>query len=53
MNVIVTIEPKSEGNRLAGRSPWPVGYFERTYGCLADDPLVIPDDPVPSPEDAE
>ncbi len=38
-DVIFTIQPKP-----AHRS-WPPGYFERTYGCIADDPMAVPDDP--------
>ena len=39
-DVIVTIRPKSL------HSSWPAGYFERTYGCLADDPMTVPEDAV-------
>lgn len=46
-DVIVTIRPKSP------HASWPPGYIERTYGCLADDPMAIPDDPVPAREDVE
>ena len=24
---------------------WPVGYFDRTFGCLADQEFEAPDDP--------
>ena len=37
--VLITIQPKLP------HSAWPPGYFEQTYGCFADDPLAIPDDP--------
>jgi hypothetical protein len=49
-NVIVTIQPKIEGETPPKESTWPKGYFDQTYGCLADDPLTIPDDPLPEPE---
>jgi hypothetical protein len=45
--VLVTIQPKPL------HAAWPAGYFEQTYGCLADDPLAVPDDPVPAPEGVE
>jgi len=49
-DVIVTIRPKlPEAKRLA-QSNWPVGYFDKTYGSLAADPLTIPEDPAPLPE---
>jgi len=28
---------------------WPIGYFERTAGCFADQPFEAPDDPPPEP----
>jgi hypothetical protein len=39
--VIVTISPKLKS------TDWPQGYFEQTFGCLAADPLLIPDDRQP------
>ena len=41
-DVIVTIQPKPS------HRSWPPGYFEQTYGCMADDPTAVPDDPVPA-----
>ncbi len=28
---------------------WPVGYWEKFAGCLADEPWDLPDDPPPEP----
>jgi hypothetical protein len=47
-NVIVTIQPKNEAQKPGKGANWPEGYFDQTYGCLADDPLTIPDDPIPA-----
>jgi hypothetical protein len=49
--VIVTIQPKSPLSHQTSTSSWPPGYFDKTYGCLANDPLTAPEDPVPMPED--
>jgi hypothetical protein len=53
LDVVITIQPKPPVEAPPTLSEWPPGYFERTYGCLADDPLSIPDDPAPVPETAE
>ncbi len=50
MDVIVTIRPKSVKDKQIAQSAWPPNYFENTYGSLADDPLMIPEDPAPLPE---
>lgn len=47
----VTISSKAEEDRVLLKSVqktpeelgYPPGFFERTYGCLADDPIVIDD----------
>lgn len=42
LDVIVIMQPSaapSEGNHLNG---WPPGFFEETYGCLAEEPLERP-----------
>jgi len=51
VEVIVTIHPKSPPSDQISASSWPPGYFEKTYGSLANDPLTIAEDPVPVPED--
>jgi hypothetical protein len=51
--VIVTIRPKCMANTSPQGSDWPPGYFEQTYGCLANDPMAVPDDPVPAQEEIE
>lgn len=28
---------------------WPIGYFERTFGCAAGEEWELPDDPPPAP----
>lgn len=48
-----------ERGSSAGNDPWagvekdamgyPVGYFEKTFGCLAGEPFDYPDDPPPEP----
>ena len=45
--VVITIRAKRH-DRKEGEANWPPGYFESTYGSLADDPLDIPTDPPPS-----
>jgi hypothetical protein len=35
VDVVVTIKPKRSAK-------WPEGFIERTYGCLADDPIERP-----------
>ena len=40
-DVIITIQPKPAHHSC------PPGYFEQTYGCMADDLMAIPDDPIP------
>lgn len=50
--VIVTIQPKATLNQSGQGQDWPPGYFEQTYGSLAEDPLTLPDDPPPTPEEA-
>jgi hypothetical protein len=52
-DVIVTIRPKSTAAVRSAASAWPPGYFEKTYGSFASDPLAIPEDPVPAPEAVE
>ena len=38
VEVVVTIKPKRSAR-------WPEGFIERTYGCLADDPIARPPQP--------
>jgi hypothetical protein len=52
-DVIVTIRPKLPEDKRPAQPTWPVGYFEKTYGSLAADPLTIPEDPAPLPETLE
>ncbi len=33
---VETVEPKDDKG-------WPVGYFEKTFGCIKDDTFVRPD----------
>ncbi|MBN1138590.1 MAG: hypothetical protein JXM73_18525 [Anaerolineae bacterium] len=39
LEVVVVMQPASVTDDLG----WPVGFFERTYGAFADDPLERPD----------
>jgi hypothetical protein len=52
-DVIVTIQPKVQGDKPGRGLNWPSGYFDQTYGCLGNDPLAIPNDPAPTPEATE
>jgi len=47
-DVIVTIQPKAPPSESANGLGWPLEYFDETYGCLANNPLTIPDDPQPT-----
>lgn len=51
VEVIVTMQPKSRPAQRSGASDWPTGYFEKTYGSLANGQLSIPEDPVPTSQD--
>ena len=41
VEVLVVMQAMTE--TPVDRLGWPVGFFERTYGALADDPLEYPD----------
>jgi hypothetical protein len=51
--VIVTIRPKLPDASDADGSNWPPGYFDKTYGSLADNPLDVPEDPIPAPGETD
>jgi len=41
LDVKVTVQPvKGETDSPSGRG-WPPGFFEETFGCCQDDPLII------------
>ncbi|MGA2986478.1 MAG: hypothetical protein ABSG32_21980 [Terriglobia bacterium] len=41
VDVLVVIRPLDSGNgKVAQKSSWPEDFFDKTYGCLAEDPLV-------------
>ncbi|MGO9271124.1 MAG: hypothetical protein ACLQOO_12855 [Terriglobia bacterium] len=41
VDVLVVVRPLSAGGEeTPAVGSWPAGFFERTFGCLADDPLV-------------
>lgn len=40
---------KQPDGRGVDANGWPVGYFERTFGCLADQEFEAPADPPPEP----
>jgi hypothetical protein len=43
VEVLLVVQPVSdEHEQASGVRWWPEGYFQRTFGCLADDPLVRP-----------
>ncbi len=37
VEVLVVVQPLSE--EAVDEMGWPIGFFERTYGALADDPI--------------
>jgi hypothetical protein len=41
VEVVVVVHPMhgEAGKRSPAERGWPPGYFERTAGCLADDPI--------------
>ena len=41
LEVLVVLQPVAEAVDDLG---WPLGFFDRTYGALADDPLERPAD---------
>ncbi len=41
--VVVTVKPEPEPTEQRPAASWPEGYFESTYGCLADTPIERPD----------
>ena len=41
VDVLVVIRQSDAGSGKAAQTgPWPDGFFDKTYGCLAEDPLV-------------
>ena len=43
VDVLVVVRPLKVGGAIASsRSSWPEGFFDGTYGCLKDDPLLRP-----------
>jgi len=41
VDVLVVIRPLDAGSRkVAPTGSWPEGFLDKTYGCLAEDPLV-------------
>jgi hypothetical protein len=36
LDVVIVIQPRDEAVDALG---WPIGFFDRTYGALADDPI--------------
>ncbi len=45
VDVLLLIQPINGGS-AKGLDAWPEGFFEQTYGCMAEDPLPrIPDLP--------
>jgi len=41
--VVVVLQPIDENN--TDPNGWPIGFFEKTYGSLADDPIERPEQP--------
>lgn len=43
VDVLLVIRPLNAGSANAGpTAAWPAGFFDTTFGSLADDPLVRP-----------
>jgi hypothetical protein len=42
LEVLIVIHPVEE--QQVDELGWPIGFFERTYGALADDPIERPAD---------
>ena len=41
VDVLVLIRPRKAGEEnVPATGSWPEGFFDKTYGCLAEDPLV-------------
>ena len=41
VDVLVVVRPlDAGGGKVAQKSSWPEEFFDKTYGCLAEDPLV-------------
>jgi hypothetical protein len=41
VDVLVVVRPLDAGNGIVVQSgSWPEDFFDKTYGCLAEDPLV-------------
>lgn len=43
-DVDVVVVMQAVGERAVDALGWPVGFFDRTYGALADDPLERPEE---------
>jgi len=41
LEVLVVVQPHE--TEAVDANGWPIGYFEETYGSLADDPIERPD----------
>lgn len=51
LEVLIVVQPLEEEEEV-DELGWPVGFFERTYGALADDPLERPAELPPDVRDA-
>ncbi len=40
VDVLVVVEPRPAGREESAGNSWPEGFFEETFGCLTEDPLV-------------
>jgi hypothetical protein len=41
VDVLVVVRPLDPGSeKVAQSSSWPEDFFDKTYGCLAEEPLV-------------
>lgn len=44
-DIEVVLVMQSPEEAVTDSNGWPLGFFERTYGILADDPIERPDQP--------
>jgi len=40
LEVVIVVQPITSSQGLTDASGWPSGFFEQTFGCLRDDPII-------------
>ena len=41
--IVIPLDEISSDDSFTGGDVWPYGFFEKTAGCMADDPIRRPD----------